>query len=56
MTKQVSFKGRQNLIVEVYKEEEGQPLELITKHLLNGIKDINETGFKISLTFEISAV
>lgn len=52
LTKEVSFKCRENLLVEIYKEDE-EGLELLTRHRINSVDQINETSFKLSLTFEI---
>jgi hypothetical protein len=40
LTKEVSFKCRENLIVEVYKEDE-TGVELLLSNKINDIKDIN---------------
>jgi len=51
----VSFKCKENLIVEIYKEDESG-LELITRHTIDSIKDINESTYKVRLTFEINPI
>jgi len=51
----VSFKCRENLIVEIYKEDDNG-VELLLSNKIDNIKDINESNFKISLTFEIHPV
>ena len=55
LTKEVSFKCRENLVVEIYKEDE-KGLELVTRQTINSIEAINETNFKLSLTFEIDPI
>lgn len=55
LTKEVSFKCKENLIIEIYKEDD-KGLELITRHRIDSIKDINETNFKVSITFEIHPI
>jgi hypothetical protein len=55
LTKEVSFKCKENLIVEIYKEDE-KGLELITKHRIDSIQNINESSFKVSITFEIHPI
>jgi hypothetical protein len=55
MTKEVTFKCKENLIVDIYKEDD-TGIELLNSHKLESIKTINETQFKVSLTFEINPV
>jgi hypothetical protein len=55
LTKEVSFKCKENLIVEIYKEDDSG-LELVTRHTIESIEDINETGYKVKLTFEINPI
>ena len=55
MTKEVTFKCRENIIIDLYKEDENG-VELVNSHKIESIKSINESSFKISLTFEINPV
>jgi hypothetical protein len=55
MTKEVTFKCRSNLIVDLYKEDD-YGIELLNSHKLPSIESVNETNFKVSLTFEIHPV
>jgi hypothetical protein len=55
LTKEVTFKCRENLIVELYKEDD-TGVELLNTHKLESIHSIDQSNFKISLTFEIQPV
>ena len=43
------------MIIDLYREDEGE-IELLNSHRIDSIKKINESSFKISLTFEINPV
>lgn len=43
------------MIVDLYREDEGE-IELLNSHKIDSVKKINESSFKISLTFEINPV
>ena len=51
----MTFKCRENLIVDLYKEDENG-VELLNSHRLDSITTVNQSSFKISLTFEINPI
>ena len=53
LTKEVTFKCKENLLVELYKEDDSG-VELLSSHKIDSIKGVNQSSFKISLTFEIN--
>lgn len=51
----MSFKSKYNLIADIYKEDESG-LELLASYKIDSIESINESNYKISLTFEINPI
>lgn len=55
ITKELNFRCHENIIIELYKEDENG-LELLLSQKLDNIKDVNETDFKVSITLGLDPV
>ena len=51
----MNFKCKENIIIELYREDENG-LYLLRSDKLDNIKDVNETDFKVSLTLGLDPV